>query len=749
MSSWFAAHSEKWDPRPPDAAVLTLGRARFTVLTSRLLRLEWADEGVFEDRASLAFVNRRLPATDVHVEQDGSRICIRTGDLVVEYRDTPEGFTAEHLEIRFQAGGVETTWRPGDDPAGNLGGTIRTLDATDGAKDMGRGVLSRDGWALVDDSGSPLFDGGDPRVVTPRAPGSRLDWYFFAHGRDYRGALADLAAVSGKIPMPPRWALGIWWSRYWAYSEQELIELVEDFDRHEVPLDVLVVDMDWHQTFDLVWGSGIEDAAGQPKGWTGYTWNSDCFPDPEGFLDWARGKGLRVPLNLHPASGIQPWEVQYPAVARAMGVDPESGDWIPFRAEDPDFAEAYFEHVIHPLERQGVDFWWLDWQQGSKTEIPGLTPTMWLNHLFFTDMERQGRSRPVILHRFGGLGSHRYQVGFSGDAHSTWESLAFQPHFTATASNVLYGYWSHDIGGHEPGPVTPELYTRWIQFGVYSPIFRTHATKHPDAERRVWAFPEPYRGAMLAAVRQRIRLLPYIYSAAREAHDTGVSLVRPMYYEEPEAEEAYACPGQYMFGPDLLVHPITEPANASTGLVKQATWLPPGRWVAWESGEESAGGQRVEASYGLEEVPVFARAGAIVPMGMPACRTSDVAAGPLVLRVFPGGDGATRIYEDAGDDLGYRDDEFSWTPVRTFWGNEGSEFTLVLGPTEGSFPGMLGGRTIIVQLVGMPCPVVEDPSGATCSQADGVPEVRIELGPGDLRRSVVIRLVFPTARPNS
>ena len=358
-------------------------------------------------------------------------------------------------------------------------------------------------------------------------------------------------------------------------------------------------------------------------------------------------------------------------------------------------------------------------------------------------MERQGRHRPVILHRFGGLGSHRYQVGFSGDAHSTWGSLAFQPHFTATASNVLYGYWSHDIGGHEPGPVTPELYTRWIQFGAYSPIFRTHATKHPDAERRVWAFPEPYRGAMLAAVRQRIQLLPYIYSAAREAHDTGVSLVRPMYYEAPEADEAYTCPGQYMFGPDLLVHPITVPAEDSRGVVRQVTWLPPGHWVAWDTGTEHEGGRTVEGSYGIDQVPVFARAGAIIPMGVAAGRTEAVASGPLVLTVFPGADGEARIYEDAGDDRGYREGKFSWTPVRTSWAEDGSHLTLAVGPTEGSFPGMPGARTILIRLVGMRLPVVVEPAGAVCGMTGTTPEVEVELNAEDLRRAVVIRLVFP------
>ena len=136
------------------------------------------------------------------------------------------------------------------------------------------------------------------------------------------------------------------------------------------------------------------------------------------------------------------------------------------------------------------------------SKVPGVNNTWWLNYLHFTDQQREGK-RPLLFHRWGGLGNHRYQIGFSGDTVSVWDSLAFQPWFTATAANVGYAYWSHDIGGHMPGAVDPELYTRWVQFGAFSPILRTHTTKNPDAERRIWAYPEPYSSVMRSAFQLR------------------------------------------------------------------------------------------------------------------------------------------------------------------------------------------------------------------------------------------------------
>ncbi len=685
------------DPVASSDAVVRIGDARFTLLTDRMVRMEWASGGHFEDSATMVVVNRRLPVPGFRQRRDGAWTVIETDALTLRYRTGSGRFTPDNLEVHLATGNVDTTWHPGEENAGNLGGTIRTLDGVKGPVPLGNGLLSRAGWALVDDSDSPLLT-GDPPWAAARSQRAHQDWYLLAYGHDYLAALGDFAKVSGRMPMPPHFAFGVWWSRYWAYTDQELKELVDNFELYHVPLDVLVIDMDWHNTFELRWSRSEKDQAGQMKGWTGYTWDRAYFPEPEPFLWWVHRQGLKTTLNLHPASGIQPWEAQYPAMAKAMGIDPASGKYVPFRITDRHFAESYFDLVIHPLERQGVDFWWLDWQQSDTTAVPNLHPTIWLNHVFFTDMQREGKARPLIFHRYGGLGSQRYQVGFSGDAASTWQMLAFEPRFTSTAANVLYGYWSHDIGGHLPGPVSPELYTRWIQFGSLAPVLRTHTTKNPDAERRIWAYPPPYFHAMRQAMLLRTSLVPYFYTASRTAWDTGVSMLRPLYYRWPELDAAYTHQGQYMLGQDLMASPVTTPADSATGLATRTTWLPPGDWIEWGSGARLHGPGEVTRTYMLDEIPLFVRAGAVIPMAEPTTRVGDGSRGPRVVTVFRGGEGSARLYEDAGDDEGYQKDQDAWTSLSSHWSDGGRTLRLDVGATEESYPGMRTERGLVVRL---------------------------------------------------
>ena len=685
------------DPIADPRNVVTDGKARFTMLTPQLARLEWAADGRFEDRPSLVFLDRHTPPVAFTRRVEHGWLVITTGPLVLRYKPGAR-FGPENLSITLKNADSTVTWRPGTPDTANLGGTARTLDGAAGPVPIDKGLVSRDGWALVDDSDRPLFDASPWPWVVQRTPADRQDWYFFGYGHEYRRALADFTRVAGKIPMPPRFAFGAWWSRYWAYTDAELQQLVADFHRNDVPLDVLVVDMDWHNTFELRWEGQPKDQAGQRLGWTGYTWDRAYFPDPDAFLGWVHQQGLHTTMNLHPASGIQPHEAQYPAMARAMGIDPATRQYVPFRIEDQHFADAYFANVIHPLERQGVDFWWLDWQQWGNTSIPGLTPTWWLNYVFFTDMEREGLHRPLIFHRWGGLGNHRYQIGFSGDMHSTWPALAFETYFTATAANVGFGYWSHDIGGHIPGPVAPELYTRWIQFGIFSPILRTHTTKNADAERRIWAYPPPFADAMRDAFQLRYAMIPYIYTAARRAYDSGVAVVHPLYYDWPDAAQAYAFPDEYRFGEDLVVSPVVTPMDSASALARQRLWLPPGDWVEWSSGARLSSPRVQERTFALDELPVYVRAGAILPE-QPRMERSDARpVDPLILDVFPGDSGSTRVYEDAGDSEGYQGGAYAFTPV--LQRRSGTTTTLTIAPVEGSYPGMLRRRGYEVRLRG-------------------------------------------------
>lgn len=651
------------DPEADKSAQVVDGNVRFTILTSHLIRIEYAAKRRFENRASLTFINRKLPLPAFTVNKEKDRLEIQTAALKLEYLRDSGPLDQSNLKIHFTLNGKKKTWKPGMTNSSNLLGTTRTVDgyegkyrAQDGARlELEQGLLSRDGWSLVDDSDNLLFtDNASGKWVSPRASSEIQDWYFFAYGHDYKKTLGDFTKVAGKIPLPPRYAFGYWWSRYWVYSDSELRDLVKTIKDYDIPLDVLIIDMDWHETYRLTSRNPDPTPFDGMLGWTGYTWNRSLFPDPEKFLRWTDDENLKVALNLHPSDGIAPFESGYPAMLQSIGNKAGGQGWLEYRMSDKIWAKAYFEHLLRQKEEEGIDFWWLDWQQWAESKfVPGLNNTFWLNHVFFSDMERNyPERRPLLFHRWGGLGNHRYQVGFSGDAVISWKSLAYQPYFTATAANVGYGYWSHDIGGHidkyENLTRDGELYLRWIQFGALSPILRTHASKSDGIERRIWMYPE-YFPMMRDAIRLRYGLMPYLYTAGRQAYDTGVSIARPMYYDYSDREQAYHSPQQYMLGNKMIVSPVTTPANKHSKLSTQTVWLPEGGWFEWSTGTLLKGGGRVTRTFSHEEIPLYVKAGSIIPM---YTKVDNLQKQPdkMVLTIVPGGTDDTRYYEDAGDD---------------------------------------------------------------------------------------------------
>ncbi len=695
-------------PKANPSSYIIRGDVRFTILTPQLVRMEWSKDSVFEDRASLVFIDRNLPVPPFSVNETDENLIISTDKLIIRYKKESGRFSSDNLSIRFILNNRTVEWTPGIVDTQNLKGTTRTLDGTDGEKDiqLEQGLLSRAGWSFINDSERPLFDSSEWNWVTPRRPGERQDWYFLGYGHDYKKALYDFTRVAGKIPMPPLFAFGYWWSRYWTYSDAELRQLVADMRRYDVPIDVLIIDMDWHETFGLSVHGTKRDPFGQSVGWTGYTWNKSLFPDPDRFLQWTKTENLRTALNLHPASGIAPMEAQYPAFASKFGFDTTGQKYIPFAIENKKWTQTYFDVILHPLEKQGVDFWWLDWQAWLENRnINGLSNTWWLNYAFFTDMERRGEKRPLLFHRWGGLGNHRYQIGFSGDSWSTWEALAYQPYFTATAANVGYGYWSHDIGGHLGNDPDPELYLRWIQWGVFSPILRTHSTKSSEIERRIWKYPAQF-DMMRDAFHLRYALAPYIYTSARKTFDTGVSICHPLYYDYPDAKEAYEFKGQYMFGDDILVAPITKKSDSTSGLAIQKIWLPKGTWFEWFTGSMLKGDSIVERKFSLNEIPAYMRAGAIIPMA-PKVSNLQQRLDTLILECIPGANGETRIYEDDGTTSGYKEHEYAFTKVTQEIAPDGSR-KIVVFPREGKYKNMPKGRIFEIRL-----PNTFPPTGVT------------------------------------
>jgi alpha-glucosidase (family GH31 glycosyl hydrolase) len=753
-----------YNPVANPKAVVLVGHARFTVLTPQLVRMEWSADGKFEDHASLVFLNRDMPVPPfthtVKRGMHGEELTLSTDALKLTYDATTSNdgkFTPGDLQVSFQLDGKEVMWHPGMADKGNLQGTTRTLDGARGnqtVEPMGEGLISRDGWVVVDDSKRPLFDSTDFQFkqgedspwpwVMSRPKGDRQDWYFFGYGHHYADTLGDYVKVAGRIPLPPQFVFGTWWSRYWDYTDQELDDLVQGFQKNATPLNVLVIDMGWHPTFQQSWWSQEKDQSGQPLGWTGYSWNKLLFPDPTAFLNHIHQQGLQITLNLHPAGGIEPWETSYPAMAQAMGIDPATKKYVPFDITSRKFVDNYFNLVLHPMEKQGVNFWWLDWQQQDFTQIPGVNPTFWLGYVFFSDQAREGK-RPLMLNRWGGLGEHRYQIGFSGDTISVWSSLAFQPWFTATAANVGYAYWSHDIGGHMPGSVDPELYTRWVQFGAFAPVLRTHTTKNPEAERRIWAYPEPYSGIMRSTFDLRYSLVPYIYTEARRTYDNGVAFLRPLYYDWPEASEAYDSKNEYQFGKEMLVAPVSTPADKVSQLATESIWLPKGNWIEWETGRHFSGPIRMQRKFSISQIPVYVPEGAIVPMAPPMSYTGEKPVDPLIVTVFPQSPGSSSeytLYEDASHDRAYQENQATWTTIHAQQ-NDG-DLMVTIDPVRGSYSEMLHARGYELRLPGDWPPSSVTANGATLdyTTAKGTPGWRFE---GNTLNTVITVPSTPTS----
>ena len=676
----------------PGAA--TVGHARFEVITPNLIRIEYAPDGKFVDDPSWFAINRDVRDAHAVITPGNNSVDINTGAIHLVYHDDGHPLNGNNLSAEIKKGDATVTWKPNMTSTGNLGGTLRTLDGANGPIPLGEGVLSRDGWYLLNDSKSDLFVGD---WIQARPKSNATDWYLFGYGDDYRAALRSLTAVSGPVPLPRKYVLGVWYSRYWPYKADEFKQIVQEYQQHDFPLDMMVMDMDWHPIDSKI--PGIKRGyAGEV--WTGYTWNKALIPDPVELLQWMHSQGLHVTLNDHPADGIQANEEMYPDFMRAMGQDPASGTTIPFDAGDKHYLDTFYQYSHLPREKEGVDFWWLDWQQYQFTKsIPDLTNLAALNFYNFLRTSQNGQ-RGQSFSRWAGWGDHRYPIEFSGDTTSNWSMLAFQVPFTSTAGNVGAFFWSHDIGGHM-GPRIEESYTRWCQFGAFTAALRSHSTRNPTMDRRPWTYPDWAEKSMQVSFQLRSKMMPYIYTSIWQATHDSVPFVRPLYIDHPGQEDAYHNGQEYTFGDNLLVAPITSPGVGANRTAWQAVWFPDDDWFNYFTGEKFTGPSYAVATAAIDSFPLFVRGGVPLPMQPFTQRPGTAPLTKLVLRCYPGRDGIvgkSTLYEDDGISNGYLHGEQAQTPLS--YVRNGDSVTVTIGATTGTYTGQPARRQCIIEL---PC----------------------------------------------
>ena len=664
-----------YNPAAAAEASVHVGPARFTVLTDSVIRMEYSHTQTFEDRATLLMVNRRLPIPNFTQTTENGYLTITTKQVTLKYQ-LNQGFASWSLSAKFASG---QSWVYGDVDRGNLFGAIRSIDdscilplnCTENGNTYvrnellhcGWGVVSRGGWTVVDDSGNYILSSVEGEWFDNKLKSrDDTDMYLFGHGHNYRQALYDYTRIAGYIPLLQKPMLGAWHTRWYDYDAHSLKSLLRQFNVNDLPLDVVTLDMNWHTK----------------DGWTGFSWDRQLFPYPNDTLAELHAEGLLVGGNIHDADGLGKWEETYAQMCSATG-HANNGDTIPFQPLNEKYMRGLGDIT---LKQSGFDFTWPDWQQGGTAggmNGDRMNPTFLVNHVRGTDfIRRKENLRDAVLARWGGMGSHRYPVGFSGDVSSlSWECFAYQPFYSVVAANVGYG-WSHDLVGPADNH---ELHVRWIQFGAYSSVLRLHdrgmsagdcAYTGNCAVVNVWELPTRFFEPIRTVMQKRVALLPYIYTAQRQAFETGVSLVYPLYYDWPEQGAAYTISpngefAEYMFGPDMLVSPITRAGDMNTKVSSKSIWLPPGLWYDDVFGVlMRGGGNSFRQSYHLNDVPVFFRAGAIVPR-LPNPSKVGVASKPfddLDIYIYPGASsGSFRLYEDDGASLDYLKGEFAYTTI--------------------------------------------------------------------------------------
>lgn len=736
----------------PRSAVVRAGDARFEVLTPTLIRMEYAQDRKFENAPTLTVIRARRPVPRFSTELRRGVLAIRTSAVTLRYRLAGGPFSPSDLTLQMVVGARRVTVHPsaGSGP-GNLGGWTRALDDEDGPVPLNDGILATSGWYVLDDTPTVLLTPGSPGF-TPRPVhvGPYQDWYLFAYGHAYATGLGDLRELTGPAPLLPRTAFGVWFSRYYPYSESEYHTLIGQFRANRVPLDTLSIDTDFKREDSPVGSAAaaiIAGAPGLPYAWNGWEWDPALFPDPPRFIAWAHSEGLSLTINIHPS--IDTDDPRYAATVAEFGpLSPASGDCTILEAdplgscrtfdwEDPNQLAAFLV-LQQPFADQGIDFFWLDWCcENVQPNVPGLTPDTWINSRYAA-LEQQRGLRWLAFSRIGGalqtgsgegpdgdrgegdggdgaFAEHRYTLQFTGDTCATWSMLAFEAQLSAEEGNIGLPYVSDDIGSYngvpgdlpcgssdELGPAAdstrllpPDLYARWVQFGTFQPIDRLHSN-HGD--RLPWDYPPAADAAAASFLRLREALNPYIYTLARRSYDTGLPITGSLYLTWPGQSAAYRHPSEYTFGPRMVVEPVTSDGDPAPAPL----WVPPGRWFDLFTARRFTGPRTVMLSVPLSQMPVLVRAGSILPTQPYAPATRPAPNGSLILTVYPGGDGSFSLYDDAGLGSGYRRGAFTRTEITH--AVRAASSSLTIAPASGRFPGALRFRRWTVQFVGVQRP---------------------------------------------
>ncbi len=628
---------------------------RITILSERLVRLEYNKDGQFFDDLTELVRNRDFDIPEFKVNQDDKYLEITTKYFMLKYvKEKP----FEGLNIEIYLLNTDKIWNVKSKEVRNFNtsGQGFILEKADYQK----GLYSVDGFVTLDDNASMIIN--QDGFLTPNVE-NRFDKYVFMYRRDFGMCLKDYFTLTGYPPLIPRYALGNWWNKSEIYNFMDVSNLLSKFNREDIPLAVVLLDEFWH----------LKDARDLDKYKTGFTFNRNLFSDPVYFTNFLHEKGVKLGLNINPTEGIMPHEDAYDMIASQLGLNDKST--IPFNAFDKNILQIYLHQLIEPLEQKGIDFFWV-----SYDEAKDILTKRALSYYHYYYADRFDNKRGFILSSNGNVNAHQYTALDGGRTLVSWDVLNEIPFFDAAAANKGLLWWSHDIGGYMGGVEDAELYMRYVQMGVYSPLLRLSSKRGKYYKREPWKWDVKTLKIVKDYLQMRHRLIPYLYTEGYKYHQTGKPLIEPLYYQNPEIYDEPKYKNEYYFGSELLVCPITKQKDTVMNRTVKDVFLPEGVWYDFKTGKKFLGDKRYVVFYKDEDYPVFAKSGSIVPLGNFYENINDTRPPEsMEIHIFPGN--IYNLYEDDGESKLYEKGYYLISSID--YNYLQNNFTVIIRPIEG------------------------------------------------------------------
>ncbi len=633
---------------------------RITILTERLIRLEYSDNGKFEDRPTELVLNRLFKVPKFEIKQDEYYIELSTSYFKLSYvknRPFKGGMINRGSNLKVKVIETDRTWYYGHPEAKKYNGPFVILANKKNNNVLYRdGLYSIDGFATLDDSESKVFE---PTGTLKDKENKQIDIYLFAYGKDFDSAIKDYFELTGYPALIPRYALGNWWSKNDKYDDYSLKELLTNFEKEKIPLSVLLLEQDWH----------ISNA----KRTSGFTWNNELFKSPAGMINYLHKKGIKVGLSINPKDGFYNEESKYEELKQYINLD--KNGVIPFNVFDPKTVDTYLKLLIHPLDEVGVDFYWLDC-----FDINKLNDNWLLAHYHFKDMERNIQKRSMIYAVNNLKTPHRYPVTYAGRTVVGWDALREMPKFMSSGASSGISFISQDIGGYFRGVEEPELYERFVELGVFSPIMKFGSDKGKYYKKEPWKWDIKSYEIVKDYLQLRYKLIPYLYTEAYKYHKEGKVLIEPIYYNYPETYDDKSFINEYFFGSQLFIAPIVKQKDAVMDRSIQRFYLPDGIWYDFKSGKKFLGSRKYILFYEDDDYPVFARIGAIIPLADDSTYSSKNPEN-FDIHIFPGKTTSYNLYEDDGESNLYKQGAYLITSIQYSYAID--NYTVTIKALEG------------------------------------------------------------------